>query len=112
MLAARVLEKLAVEEEIFVELLVPAQLSPMDWAPLEESVRVTGSLLTVEEGTGGWSWGTEIAAVMSERLFGRLRRPSRSSQASAPSSPRRGSARRDARRRADRSKPRSWRRRR
>jgi pyruvate/2-oxoglutarate/acetoin dehydrogenase E1 component len=75
MLAAEVVEKLAVEEEIFVELLVPAQLSPMDWAPVEESVRVTGSLVTVEEGTGGWSWGTEVAAVMSERLFGRLRRP-------------------------------------
>ncbi len=75
MLAAEVVEKLAVEEEIFVELLVPAELSPMDWAPVEESVRATGSLVTVEEGTGGWSWGTEIAAVMSERLFGRLRRP-------------------------------------
>ena len=30
---------------------------------------MTGSLVTVEEGTGGWSWGTEIAAVMSERLL-------------------------------------------
>jgi pyruvate/2-oxoglutarate/acetoin dehydrogenase E1 component len=75
MLAAEVVEQLAVEEEIFVELLVPAELSPMDWAPVEESARSTGSLVTVEEGTGGWSWGTEIAAVMSERLFGRLRRP-------------------------------------
>ncbi|GIH08164.1 pyruvate dehydrogenase [Rhizocola hellebori] len=75
MLAAEVVERLAVEEEIFVELLVPAQLSPMDWTPVEESVRATGSLVTVEEGTGGWSWGTEIAAVMSEKAFGRLRRP-------------------------------------
>ncbi len=75
MLAAEVVEKLAVEEEIFVELLVPAELSPMDWTPVEESVRATGSLVTVEEGTAGWSRGTEIAAVISERLFGRLRRP-------------------------------------
>jgi pyruvate/2-oxoglutarate/acetoin dehydrogenase E1 component len=74
-LARRVLERLAIEEEIFAELLVPAQIAPMDWAPLEASASVTGSLLTVEEGTAGHSWGTEVAAVMSRRLFGRLRRP-------------------------------------
>jgi acetoin:2,6-dichlorophenolindophenol oxidoreductase subunit beta len=73
-LARRVLERLAIEEELFVELLVPAQLSPVDWAPLERSVAVTGGLLTVEESTGGWSWGTEIAAELGSRLFGRLRR--------------------------------------
>lgn len=74
-LAQRVLERLAVEEEIFGELLVPAQLSPMDWAPVERSLDQTGSLLTVEEGTGGWAWGTGVAAEMGNRLFGRLRRP-------------------------------------
>ncbi len=74
-LAADIVEKLAVEEEIFVELLVPAELSPMDWAPVEVSAKATGSLVTVEEGTAGWSWGTEVSAVMSERLFGLLRRP-------------------------------------
>ena len=73
-LARRVLERLAIEEELFAELLVPAQLSPVDWAPLERSVSVTGRLLTVEESTGGWSWGTEIAAELGSRLFGRLRR--------------------------------------
>jgi pyruvate/2-oxoglutarate/acetoin dehydrogenase E1 component len=73
-LARRVLERLAIEEEIFAELLVPAQLSPVDWAPLERSVAVTGGLLTVEESTAGWSWGTEIATELGSRLFGRLRR--------------------------------------
>jgi pyruvate/2-oxoglutarate/acetoin dehydrogenase E1 component len=73
-LVRRVLERLALEEELFAELLVPAQLSPLDWAPLERSVSGTGSLLTVEEGTGGWSWGTEVAAELGSRLFGRLRR--------------------------------------
>jgi acetoin:2,6-dichlorophenolindophenol oxidoreductase subunit beta len=73
-LARRVLERVAIEEELFAELLVPAQLSPIDWAPLERSVSVTGSLLTVEESTAGWSWGTEIAAQIGSRLFGRLRR--------------------------------------
>jgi pyruvate/2-oxoglutarate/acetoin dehydrogenase E1 component len=73
-LARRVIERLAIEEELFAELLVPAQLSPVDFAPLERSVAATGSLLTVEESTGGWSWGTEIAAELGSRLFGRLRR--------------------------------------
>jgi acetoin:2,6-dichlorophenolindophenol oxidoreductase subunit beta len=76
-LARRVLERLAIEEELFAELLVPAQLSPLDCAPLERSVSVTGSLLTVEESTGGWSWGTEVAAELATRLFGRLRRAPR-----------------------------------
>jgi pyruvate/2-oxoglutarate/acetoin dehydrogenase E1 component len=76
-LTRRVLERLAIEEELFAELLVPAQLSPVDWAPLERSVAETGSLLTVEEGTGGWSWGTEIAAELGSELFGRLRRAPR-----------------------------------
>ena len=75
MLVAKVLEKLAMEEEIFAELLVPAQIAPMDWAPIERSVKVTRSLLTIEEGTSGWSWGTEAAAVIGKRLFGTLRRP-------------------------------------
>jgi acetoin:2,6-dichlorophenolindophenol oxidoreductase subunit beta len=74
-LARRVIERLAVEEEMFAELLVPAQISPLDWDVVTDSVAVTGSLLTIEEGTAGWSWGTEIAATIGKRLFGRLRRP-------------------------------------
>jgi len=74
-IAAKALEELAMEEEVFAELLVPAQIGPMDWAPVERSVAETGSLLTVEEGTEGWSWGTEAAAVIGRKLFGKLRRP-------------------------------------
>ena len=57
-LARRVVERLAIENEIFCELLVPGQIAPLDWAPIERSVAVTGSLVVVEEGTAGWSWGT------------------------------------------------------
>jgi pyruvate/2-oxoglutarate/acetoin dehydrogenase E1 component len=74
-LARGVVERLAVEEEVFAELLIPAEISPLDWEVIEHSVAVTGSLLTVEEGTAGWSWGTEIAAHIGRALFGRLRRP-------------------------------------
>jgi pyruvate/2-oxoglutarate/acetoin dehydrogenase E1 component len=74
-LARRALERLAIEEELFAELVVPAQIAPMDWEPVAASAGVTGSLLTVEEGTAGWSWGSEAAAEMGRRLFGVLRRP-------------------------------------
>lgn len=73
--AKQVIERLAMEEEIFCELLVPAEISDLDWAPIESSVQQTGALLTVEEGVQGWSWGTEIAAELSQRCFGQMRRP-------------------------------------
>jgi len=73
--AAEVILQLAVEEELFAELLVPAQIAPLDLGPLEASAAVTGSVVTVEEGTGGWAWGAEIAYQVVRRLFGRLRRP-------------------------------------
>jgi pyruvate/2-oxoglutarate/acetoin dehydrogenase E1 component len=73
-LALRVIDRLARDEEIFAELLVPAQIAPIDWSPIEESARVTGSLLTIEEGTSGWSWGAGVAAEVGKRLFSDLRR--------------------------------------
>jgi pyruvate/2-oxoglutarate/acetoin dehydrogenase E1 component len=74
-LAARALEELAIEEEVFGELVVPAQIAPMDWEPVEASVARTGSLVTLEEGMAGWSWGTEAAAEIGRRGFSTLRRP-------------------------------------
>ena len=73
-LARRVQARLALEEEIFVDLLVAGQLAPLDIEPIVTSAAVTGSLVTLEEGTEGWSWGTEIAAEAGRRLFGELRR--------------------------------------
>jgi acetoin:2,6-dichlorophenolindophenol oxidoreductase subunit beta len=75
LLAARVVEELAVEEEVFAELVVPAQLAPLDMAPIEASARHTGRVVTLEEGTAGWSWGTEVAARLGRSMFGRLRAP-------------------------------------
>jgi pyruvate/2-oxoglutarate/acetoin dehydrogenase E1 component len=74
-LARRVLSRLAVEEEIFGELVVVSQISPLDWDPIEASVSRTGSLLVIEESVEGFTWGSEVAARISSRLFGRMRRP-------------------------------------
>lgn len=74
-LARRVLSRLAVEEEIFGELVVPSQISPLDWEPIDASVAATRNLLVVEEGAEGWTWGGEVAGRISSRFFGELRRP-------------------------------------
>jgi pyruvate/2-oxoglutarate/acetoin dehydrogenase E1 component len=52
-LAADVIERLAVTEEIFAELLVPAQIAPVDWSPIKDSAMTTGRVVTVEEGARG-----------------------------------------------------------
>lgn len=75
LMAARVIERLAVDEEVFAELLVPAEIAPLDVVPIEASVRRTKSLVTIEEGVDGWAWGTEIASHVGREAFGMLRRP-------------------------------------
>lgn len=82
-LARRVLSRLAVEEEIFGELVIPSQIAPLDWVPIDASVAVTRSLLVIEEGVEGGTWGGEVAARISTRFFGQLRRPV-ATAASAP----------------------------
>lgn len=74
-LVSQVIEKLGIEEEIFCELLVPSQIAPVDFGPIERSVEKTKRLMTVEEGTSGWAWGTEVATTIQRRLFGRLAAP-------------------------------------
>jgi acetoin:2,6-dichlorophenolindophenol oxidoreductase subunit beta len=74
-LARRAASRLAMEEELFVELVVPSQISPLDWTPIDASVRKTRRVLVIEEGVIGWSWGSDVAAQLSERFFGHLQRP-------------------------------------
>jgi len=68
MLAAQVIDRLAMEEEIFAELLVPAQISPMDWAPVERSVAATGRLVTVEEVAATVMLCVENAAISGQGI--------------------------------------------
>ncbi len=75
LLAASVVEKLGMEDELFCELVVPAQIAPVDFAPIDASVSATRRLLTVEEGTAGWSWGDRVAASIQRSHFGRLAKP-------------------------------------
>ena len=72
-LARQATRQLAFEKEIFCELVVPTQLSPFEIEPVLASVRKTGRLVTIEEGTFSLGWGAEIIARTSEVLGSRLR---------------------------------------
>ena len=58
-------------------LLVPAQLYPFDIEPLLPILSRAGAICVAEEGTAGGTWGSEIAYLLHDRLWGQLRRPVR-----------------------------------
>jgi len=73
-LARQAALRLAFELEVFVELLVPTQLAPVELSSVFKSVRRTGKLLVVEEGGLTLGWGAEVAARTAEQLGAHLRK--------------------------------------
>ncbi len=69
-LARQSMLKLAYEEEIFVELIVPTRLTPFDCDEVVASVGRTGRLVSIEEGGLTLGWGAEVMARVSESLPG------------------------------------------
>jgi acetoin:2,6-dichlorophenolindophenol oxidoreductase subunit beta len=63
---------LAYQHEIFTELVIITQLTPVEIGPILNSVLSTGRLLVVEEGTLTLSWGSEVLARAVESLGNRL----------------------------------------
>lgn len=58
--------ELIMEEEIFPEIILFSQLSPFNLSPLQDSLKRTLRLLTVEEGTSNLGWGAEVIARVAE----------------------------------------------
>jgi pyruvate dehydrogenase E1 component beta subunit len=65
-LACQAALRLAYEFEIFTELVIPTQLSPFENNSIINSIRRTGRLLVIEEGTRSLGWGAEIIAGVFE----------------------------------------------
>ena len=65
-LAKQAVLRLAVEHEIFAELVIPTQLSPFDTEHINASASQTEALLTIEEGTLSLGWGAEVLARVVE----------------------------------------------
>jgi pyruvate/2-oxoglutarate/acetoin dehydrogenase E1 component len=60
--------RLAYDHEIFTELVVPTQLSPINLDPILISAEQTSQVMVVEEGTITMGWGAEVLARLTECL--------------------------------------------
>jgi len=67
--------ELAAEEGTSAEVIDLRSISPIDYAPILESVRKTGRLVIGQEAPGNLSLGSEIAATVAERAFYSLSAP-------------------------------------
>lgn len=72
-LAERAAAALAAEEEVFVELVFPLEVSPLDAGAILDSVSRTGRLLVVEEGAAGFDLGSEVIATVAVEYHGQGR---------------------------------------
>lgn len=70
------------EHEIIAEILCPTQISPLNARPVMESVRQSGRLLVVEEGSAGGGFAAEVISATVEHVPGALVR-----QLTAPAVP-------------------------
>ena len=62
-------------EEIAVTAVLPSSLKPLPVETLVSLAGETGRIVIAEEGTEGFNWGTEVAALLYERLLGRIAAP-------------------------------------
>lgn len=69
------LTKLLYKEEIACEVIIPSSLKPVDYTSILESVKRTGRLITIEEGTRSFGYGAEIASEISALGFDYLKSP-------------------------------------
>lgn len=70
-LARQAQTKLAYEDEIFTELVIPTRLVPFETGAINRSVDQTCRLVTVEESSLTLGWGAEVIARVQECLSGR-----------------------------------------
>ena len=54
------------EHEVLCEVVCPTQINPINIAPIADSVRQTGRLVTVEEGSRVAAWSSEVLAQLVE----------------------------------------------
>lgn len=66
---------IAQTEGTSIEVIDLRSISPIDYAPILESVRKTGRLVVAQEAPGSVSVGSEIAATVAERAFYSLNAP-------------------------------------
>ena len=64
------LKEIFLETDEVIEMIVPVLLHPLDLRPAQESVRRTGRLLVVEDGSVHFGFGSEVIAILIEQAPG------------------------------------------
>jgi pyruvate/2-oxoglutarate/acetoin dehydrogenase E1 component len=83
-LARQAVLSLAYDYEIFTELVILEQLSPLDTRSIQSSLRLTKRLLTIEEASRTLGWGAEVIAQIAEAQPGGLKAVRRLAAAETP----------------------------
>lgn len=65
------------DEEINLTCVLPSSLRPVPLRTLVQTIEPAAPVLLAEEGTIGFNWGSEIAALLYEHAFGKLAKPIR-----------------------------------
>jgi pyruvate/2-oxoglutarate/acetoin dehydrogenase E1 component len=60
---------LLIDDEIFCDVICPSLISEINTKNIISSLRLTGKLLIIEEGSGFASWGSEIVSKIHEEGF-------------------------------------------
>ncbi len=79
-----------IDHEITTQIIIPAQLYPLELEPMLDVLHSAEQILIVEESVGGGTWGSEVASLLYTRMWGELKRPIRqvhSKSTIIPSSP-------------------------
>jgi pyruvate/2-oxoglutarate dehydrogenase complex dihydrolipoamide acyltransferase (E2) component len=71
-------DRLAVEDGLDAQVLVPLRLYPLDVEPVLELLAAAAGVWVAEEGTAGGTWGSQVASTVHELVWPRLARPVRS----------------------------------
>jgi pyruvate dehydrogenase E1 component beta subunit len=75
--ALRAARNLLIEHELSCLILLPTRLYPFDVEPLGPALRTARAICVAEESTTGGTWGAEVARLVYQRFWQRLRGPVR-----------------------------------
>ncbi len=73
--ALAAMRSLLLEQEISCLLLVPRRLYPFDGDAVRDLLGGVRAVVVAEDGSGGGTWGAEVAHQLHQRMWGQLRRP-------------------------------------
>jgi|TARA_B100000315_G_scaffold105566_1_gene96803 pyruvate/2-oxoglutarate/acetoin dehydrogenase E1 component len=68
-------EYLMIEEELSIEIIIPSKITPFNYNICNNSLKKSGRVVIVEEGTLTNGWGAEVTSLIQEHYFNYLKCP-------------------------------------